>query len=413
MNSHPDVVVVGAGAAGISAAHKLIQLGISVAVVEAANRIGGRCWTDMETFGIPYDVGAHWLHYDSDNFYLEYGKQNGFAIYPDPKKFHLFRKDQEQPEGFSSIAKVREDYETAIEKAASQGHDISLEEAAQSIDDPNKKTIEFIIGPWVLAKEVAELSTLDVSTLVDSTDWFCKEGFGALVAHYGANLPVSLNTEVNAIDWSGSGVKVETTRGSIQARAAIVTVSTGVLAADKIQFLPKLPQRKVESFHSISMGCYEHVVLQLKDGDFFGEPDSYVIRMADEQSNGFGALLNVCGTNLAFCDIGGDTGRELTQHGTDVSIDYALSQLAHIFGNNAKQQYINGTSSTWLTNPYTRGSYASAKPGAFQFREVLRETVGKKVFFAGEACHPTMWASVAGAHISGHDVAAEVGKLMK
>ena len=103
MNSHPDVVVVGAGAAGISAAHKLIQLGLSVTVVEAANRIGGRCWTDIKTFGIPYDVGAHWLHYDSVNFYLEYGKQNGFAIYPDIKKFHLSEKIRNSPKDFRRL----------------------------------------------------------------------------------------------------------------------------------------------------------------------------------------------------------------------------------------------------------------------------------------------------------------------
>lgn len=412
MNSHPDVVVVGAGAAGIAAAHKLIELGLSVVVVEAASRIGGRCWTDMEAFGIPYDVGAHWLHYDSENFYLQYGKQNGFTIYPDAENFHLFCKDQEQPDGFSSIAELRQEYETAVEKATSLGLDISLEEAAHSVSGSNKKTIEFMIGPWVLAKEVSELSAPDVSTLTDSTDWFCKEGFGALVEHYGATLPVSLNTEVNAIEWSGGGVIIETNRGTIHARSVIVTVSTGVLAADKIQFLPKLSQLKIESFDSISMGCYEHVVLQFENGDFFGESDSYVIRMADEQSDGFGALINVCGTGLAFCDIGGETGRELTSQGTKACIDYALNELSQTFGNKVRRQYVKGTSSKWLTNPNFLGSYASAKPGGFQLREVLREPVGEKIFFAGEACHPTLWASVAGAHISGFNVAREVGKIL-
>lgn len=161
------------------------------------------------------------------------------------------------------------------------------------------------------------------------------------------------------------------------------------------------------------MGCYEHVVLQLANGDFFGESDSCVNRMADEQIDGFGALINACGTGLAFCDIGGDTGRELTKHGTDTSIDYALSQLAQIFGNEVRQQFVKGTASSWLANPYTCGSYAFAKPGGFHLREALREPVGERVFFAGEACHPTMWASVAGAHISRCDVATEAGNLLR
>lgn len=52
-----------------------------------------------------------------------------------------------------------------------------------------------------MVKEVSELSVPDNATLIDSPDWFCEEGFGALVAHYGATLPISLNTEVKAIDW--------------------------------------------------------------------------------------------------------------------------------------------------------------------------------------------------------------------
>lgn len=410
LNSHPDVVVVGAGAAGISAARTLIQLGLDVTVVEAGDRIGGRCWTDNETFGVPYDVGAHWLHYGSDNFYLQYGRQNGFDIYPDPENFHLFRKNQEQPDGLSTIAGLLDQYEAAVKHAANLGLDVSVEEAVQSIQYSDKKTIEFIIGPWVMGKEVAELSAPDVATLAESTDWFCREGFGTLAAHYGTALPVSLKTKATLIDWSGSGVRVETTRGAIKARSVIVTMSTGVLASELIEFLPQLPVKKVESFHCVSMGCYEHVVLQLADADMFGESDSYVVRMADEQSDGFGALVNVGGSGLVFFDIGGDTGRELTKGGTDLSIDYALSQLMQIFGSEVRQQFVKGTASAWLTNPYTCGSYASAHPGAFHLREALREPVGERVFFAGEACHPRLWASVAGAHISGREVATEVGK---
>ena len=60
--SNPDVVVIGAGAAGLSATAHLISKGKSVLCIEAMNRIGGRCYTDMTTFGVPADLGAHWLH---------------------------------------------------------------------------------------------------------------------------------------------------------------------------------------------------------------------------------------------------------------------------------------------------------------------------------------------------------------
>ena len=65
--SNPDVVVIGAGAAGLSATAELMRRGISVSCIEGMNRIGGRCYTDMSTFGVPADHGAHWLHGHKQN----------------------------------------------------------------------------------------------------------------------------------------------------------------------------------------------------------------------------------------------------------------------------------------------------------------------------------------------------------
>ena len=55
--SNPDVVVIGAGSAGLSATAELMRRGISVSCIEGMNRIGGRCYTDMSTFGVPADHG--------------------------------------------------------------------------------------------------------------------------------------------------------------------------------------------------------------------------------------------------------------------------------------------------------------------------------------------------------------------
>ena len=60
--SNPDVIVIGAGSAGLSATAELMKKGKSVVCIEAMNRIGGRCYTDNSIFGVPYDMGAHWLH---------------------------------------------------------------------------------------------------------------------------------------------------------------------------------------------------------------------------------------------------------------------------------------------------------------------------------------------------------------
>ncbi len=409
MLNHPDVVVVGAGAAGISAAHTLMSLGLRIAVVEAAERIGGRCWTDLEVFGVPYDVGAHWLHFGANNFFLPYGQQHGFDLYSDPEKYQLYQKNHRQPNAKSTIDRGNDRYWSAIQDAINKNRDVSVAEATEHLD--RKELSEFIFGPWIMGKEVREFSIFEYSSTVEEENWFCRQGFGALVAHYGATLPVALNTQVTAINWSGHSVKVETNQGDIHTKAVILTVSTGVLTNDSIRFTPTLPVEKQEAFNAVSMGCYEHVVLQFAEEAFSLESDSYVISMPDGEQAGFGALVNLCETGLVFCDIGGQVARTLTPLGQEVCVDYAMSEMCQIFGNDIRRHIIKGTSSNWLTNPYTFGSYASAKPGMFHMRKELREPVGDRIFFAGEACHPLMWATVAGAHASGHEMATKIGAL--
>ena len=74
--SNPDVVVIGAGAAGLSASAELMRRGISFVCIEGMNRIGGRCYTDMSTFGVPADIGAHWLHGHKLNEIVIFGKKH-------------------------------------------------------------------------------------------------------------------------------------------------------------------------------------------------------------------------------------------------------------------------------------------------------------------------------------------------
>ena len=86
--SNPDVVVIGAGSAGLSATAELMKRGVSVLCIEGMNRIGGRCYTDNSTFGVPADIGGHWLHGFSANQIAEFGKKHKdkFKIYKEPDR---------------------------------------------------------------------------------------------------------------------------------------------------------------------------------------------------------------------------------------------------------------------------------------------------------------------------------------
>jgi monoamine oxidase len=411
--ANPDVVVIGAGAAGLAATRTLMAEGLQVALIEAADRIGGRAYTDMTTFGVPYDVGAHWLHTDSSNPYNRYGRENGFTIYPAPDNWRVFAGDREVSEQEADgLWRSSEAMYRAIGNAADAGRDISAADATRSVTGPWAATAGFMIGPWSMAKDLNGFSTTDWWSGEDGEDWYCKEGFGTLVAHYGAGIPVALQTKATKIDWSGDGVAVETDKGTLRAKVVIVTVSTGVLAAGDIVFSPALPARKQDSFSAVSMGVYDHIALQFSRDVFGMGSDGYLLYQVGDDGRAFGTLSNAGVHGLAYCDVGGSWARELERESVPARIDYALSKLRDLLGNDIETAFVKGDATSWGMNPLTRGSYASAEPGAHAMRAVLREAVGERIFFAGEACHRSLWAMVAGAHLSGEAVAGDVVRVL-
>ena len=412
-----DVIVVGAGAAGLAAARSLIARGVSVAILEASARIGGRAHTDRTRFGVPYDIGAHWLHRAEANPFVPYARDNGFSVYPAPDTLALYVGDRKATREESSA--YRSAHRSAIEaisEAGRRGRDVS---PVSVVPDTGRwhDLVHFVIGPWEMAKDFDAFSCVDWWNSEDGRDWFCREGYGALVAHRARGQDVHLSTRVTRIDWSGIGVRVETGSGRIRAKACIVTVSTGVLANDDIRFVPALPVEKTESFHAISMGVYDHIALFFDENVLGTGPDEYLLYNA--RTHGahspalMGLLTNVSGTGLTLADVGGDFAVELEKAGHEAAIDFARSELRKIFGSAVDRHLVKAHFTRWGHNALTRGSYASARPGAYRMRSVLRRPVGERVWFAGEACSSAEWATVAGAHGSGQWVAGRVADALR
>ena len=413
-NSNPDVVIVGGGAAGIAAARALQKTGLSTILLEAADHLGGRVYTDHATFGIPFDVGAHWIHSGKLNPYQKIARDLGFELYPARSEFRIFTKERE-----ATNAEAENFWRTylqivdAIEEAGGQGKDIAASEVLKEIEGVWSATAKFALGAWDMAKNMEDFSTLDWWNSSDvESDYFCENGFGSIVAEYGKGVNASVSTKVTQIDWSGNKVRVETDQGTIYCSAVIVTVSTGVLASNAIAFHPSLPLIKRESFDAISMGVYDHIALHFAEDVFGMGPDGYVLFQMSDDRKGFGTLTNASGTGLAYCDLGGDWARELEKESIEYRVDYALAELKKILGSDIEKHFVKGTATSWGINPLTLGSYASARPGAYHMRSVLRQSVGDKIFFAGEACHRSLWATVGGAHLSGVEAAGIVSRQL-
>ena len=416
LSADPDVVVIGAGAAGLAAARRLLQAGHSVTVIEADTRIGGRALTDRSIFGVPYDVGAHWLHNAGVNPFVRFGQENGFTLYQAPDEHVLYVGDRKATiEDARAFRAAHDDAVDAISRAGEAGRDVS---PASVVPDngPWRDLVHLAVGPYEMAKDFDHFSCLDWWNSADGADWFCKEGFGALWAHGARDIPVQLSTKADIVRWGGSGVRVETDRGTIAAKVCIVTVSTGVLANQALTFDPPLSAQKQASFHGITMGLYNHIALQFRE-NVFGLGDDGLLLYKPEPAGlasprAMGVLANVAGTNLTFGDVGGEFARDLEKDGQAAAIDFGLSELRRIFGASIDRAFIKGHATNWGRNPLTYGAYASAEPGAYGLRETLREPVGDRIWFAGEACSEDEWATLAGAHKNGIATAERVAAFL-
>ena len=412
--SNPDVVVIGAGSAGLSATAELMKRGISVLCIEGMNRIGGRCYTDNSTFGVPADHGAHWLHGHKQNEIAIFGKKH-------KDKFKIY-KESDRSVVYDGKTKVNENKLWKIYKKIEK-----IKEATSS-DEPFmdllpekiKKNDWFDTAHKVsMARDFGEFSTYD-----DNNNWYdpgwdsgnalCREGYGALLAYYRKDVPVKLNTIVSEIKWGGKGVQVVTNKGTINAKACIVTVSAGVLKAEKIKFTPDLPLRNREALESVSMTVSNRVLMQLKKkflGKFKSDTNFYI------KCNSNGAkspetiaygLLKMSGTNVSLFGISGQFSRDLENEGSEAMIDFVLNKLKSAWGSKFYEKYfIKAIATGWANNPFTLGAYSGGVPGKSKKRRDIKLPVGDRIFFAGEATAGA-FSTVHGANRSGVRAATDV-----
>jgi monoamine oxidase len=402
-----DVVIVGAGAAGIAAARRLAAAGRSIAVVEAAGAVGGRCITDTAVFGVPFDRGAHWVHMPDINPVAKLATQTGLDLYPAPpgQRVRIGRRYAREGE--------LEDYlggtvraTTAIADAARK-NDLSCAQALPKDLGGWRPTIEFVLGPFGCGKDLAEVSAIDFSRSAErDIDLLCRQGFGTLLAKLASSIPVELSNPVTRISWAAraGGVEVETARGQLKARAAIVTVSTNVLSAGKIQFTPDLPKRQLDAAAKLKLGSYDHVALELPDNPLGLRPDELVFEKSDSTRTA-ALFANVSGTPLCVIDVAGSFGRDLAAKGDAAMFDFALSWLTGLYGTDIGKAVRRKHATHWNDEPWVLGAFSAAAPGGQPSRRVLMESVNDRIWFAGEAAHETLWGMVGGAWESGERAA--------
>jgi monoamine oxidase len=402
-----DVVIVGAGAAGIAAARRIAAAGKRFALVEAADHIGGRCITDTRTFGVPYDRGAHWLYTPDRNPLTRLSPRRGLDVYTAPpgQKVRIGRRYAREGELEDLLAaEVRAT--RAINDAARRG-DVPCAQALPNDLGDWRSTIEFVLGPYGCSKDLAQVSSADFTRSAERTTAnFCRQGVGTLLGALAEGLQVQLSSPVTAID-SRRGVTVEAAKGTLQARAVIVTASTNVMTSGAIRFTPDLPHLSLEAFGRLSLGSYDHIALELVGNPLGLESDDLVFEKSTDTHTA-ALLANVSGTPLCLVDVGGAFGRELSARGAAAMVDYASEWLVGLFGAELKKAIRRTHATRWNNEPWVRGASSVAVPGGELARRTLMEPINEAIWFAGEAAHETLWGTVAGAWESGERAADAV-----
>ncbi len=403
-----DVVIVGAGAAGIAAARRIAAAGRRYVLLEAADHIGGRCITDTRTFGVPFDRGAHWIHTPDLNPLTKLGPRRGIEVYPAPpsQKVRIGRRYAREGELEDFLAaQVRAN--RAIADAARKS-DIPCEQALPNDLGDWRPTVEFVLGPYGCGKDLAQVSAVDFARSAErDADAFCRQGFGALLAVLADGIAVELSTPVKAIDTSRN-VAVTTTKGTINARAAIVTVSTNVIASGAIRFMPELPHRQFDAFGRLSLGSYDHVALEFVGNPLGLESDDLVFEKSTDTHTA-ALLANVSGTPLCLVEVAGSFGRDLSAQGEAAMVDFAGEWLARLYGADVKKAIGRSAATRWNSQPLALGAFSAAVPGGQAARRIMiMEPVRDALWFAGEAAHETLWGTVGGAWESGERAADAV-----
>ncbi len=414
--SNPDVVVVGAGAAGISAARTLIGEGLDVVVVEAADRTGGRAWTESDSVGVPFDHGCSWVMGPADLPLVDLARERGYTLLDHSHAGEALRVGDRRAKG-----QEHRDYDTAwdainaaLDRAGREGLDVAASTVIPG-DLPFSGVCQTWMGPMDWAVDFEHLSTMDHWNYGSiGANFMIREGYGSLISELGNGLPVTLSNPATAIDWSGDGVAVETPSGVIRARAVIVTVSTGVLQAGAIAFTPGLPAWKQDAIANLPMGLLLKIALEF-DGERFGLRENdwltyHVGNAMPAQACYF--LTFPFGFDVMIGFAGGQFGWDLSAAGGDAAIDFALSELEGLFGSSVRNRFVRGVATSWADNPWTRGAYAAAAPGHHGARGELARPVGDRVFFAGDAVAASYYQLCGGAWLSGDSVARKVAATL-
>ena len=402
-----DVAIVGAGAAGIAAATRLMQAGVSALMIEARDRVGGRAHT-IPAAGDVIDLGCEWLHSADKNVLVKVAESHGFTVdrgtpgWSGPASVGLPSRDH------ADYRKALEDFFDAVEEAAATGRD----RPASDLLPKNSRWDMLLraVATYYSGTELEHISIIDFDNYEDTRiNWTVREGYGAMISGAAKGLPVAFDCAVSKIDHSGKVVKLETQRGTIEAKAVIICVPTPLIAEGTIRFDPALPEKQAAAA-GLPLGVANKIFFEI-DGEF-AYPRGHFYGATDRVET-ISFDLFPRGRKLLSGFVGGAFAVELEKGGPAAAEAEARRQIVSMLGADANKRLRFMRTTAWRSDPFARGGYSSALPGHAGDRAVLAAPVNGRLFFAGEACSKIHFSTTHGAWETGLKAAEDYLKGRK
>jgi monoamine oxidase len=397
MTDRVDAAIIGAGAAGLAAAVRLAGAGVDVLALEARDRVGGRAHTVMAG-GFPVDLGCGWLHSADINPFGRIARDLGAAIDKTPP--HWTRQDGAPNFPAADQRSFRQalaDLEVRIEEAASHGRD----QAVSQLMDADDRWFPLLnaFSAYYNGAEFDQISTLDYAAYRDTeVNWRAPDGYGALIGRFGAEAPVVLECPVRRVDHRSGLARLETPRGTLEARVVIVTAPPPLIAGGAIAFIPDIPAAR-EAAAGLPLGLADKIFLGVVQAEDL-PVDSHLFGAPSRTETG-SYHLRPFGRPIIEVFLGGRHARRLEAEGEGASAAFAIEELTQILGSDIRARLTPLASTAWAADPWSLGAYSHAAPGCAGARAVLRQVVDERIIFAGEATSPDFFSTAHGAALSG------------